>query len=212
MQNNLNSLLKVVISKPELHAKWLNTFSYLEYIGFRKIVKSQMAGDLDLETLGHMVEEGRHSLMLKKLAVKVGGSKFNTYATEFCLCRADGDAYFQDLDRACENHIKINAAPEKTARLTYLYVTWLVELRALSIYGAYQEALEASGLKPSLNGLLAEEGKHLSAVEKELFECDSNFDTRSYELHAVEKTLYQNYILALAREVLGSELFREAFT
>ena len=53
---------------PNLHARWLNMFSYLEYIGFRKIVKSQGAENLSLETLGHAVEEGRHALMLKKFA------------------------------------------------------------------------------------------------------------------------------------------------
>jgi SPX domain protein involved in polyphosphate accumulation len=37
----LEKCLAKILEDPNLHASWLNTFSYLEYVGFRKIVKSQ---------------------------------------------------------------------------------------------------------------------------------------------------------------------------
>lgn len=39
-QNRLEDLVERIVADPALHARWLNTFSYLEYVGIRKIVKS----------------------------------------------------------------------------------------------------------------------------------------------------------------------------
>jgi hypothetical protein len=52
-QDRLESLIGAVVADPALHARWLNTFSYLEYVGFRKIVKSQRAEVLTAAILGH---------------------------------------------------------------------------------------------------------------------------------------------------------------
>ena len=201
----LAKLLPIIVNNPDLHAKWLNTLSFLEYIGFRKIVKSQIAEQLDLETLGHAVEEGRHALLLKKRAVKTGGLNFKTYSAESLLCGTAAEAYFQSLDRACSDQLGVDMAPEKSTRLTYLYVTWLVELRALSVYGLYQEALAATGASPPLNGLLAEEDQHLTSVAQELLKSDIHFSARANDLKTIEETLYQNLISVLWQELMISE-------
>src|ERR1700730_12813184 len=74
-QDRLEDLIGAIVPDPALHARWLNTFSYLEYVGFRKIVKSQLAEVLAAAILGHACEEGRHALGLKKLAIKLGGAQ-----------------------------------------------------------------------------------------------------------------------------------------
>lgn len=205
MGDKLAILLTGIVSDSDLHAKWLNTFSYLEYIGFRKIVKSQGGDRLDAETLAHAVEEGRHALLLKKLALKTGGSKYNTYALDALLCGAEAEGYFQTLDNACESQVRFQAPNQDCVRLTYLYVTWLVELRALSVYGLYQEALRAAGIPAPLNGLLAEEDKHLGAVERELFALDPDFAERAAKLKEMEASLYQDFLFALARDLAPPE-------
>jgi hypothetical protein len=88
-QNRLEDLVERIVADPALHARWLNTFSYLEYVGFRKIVKSQRAEVLTAAILGHACEEGRHALGLKKLAIKLGGARFDSYAPE-TLLRGEG--------------------------------------------------------------------------------------------------------------------------
>jgi len=205
MNSNLHSLMRILVGNSELHARWLNTLSYLEYIGFRKIVKSQVADVLDLNTLGHAVEEGRHALLLKKLAVKKGGLQFNTYAAERLLCGEEAGEYFQALDRACECHLASDSTSKPVARLMYLYVTWLIELRALSVYGIYQESLTERGMQPPLNSLLGEEDRHLAEVEMELLKLDPSFTDRSKELRAIEEKLSQKFILAMSQEILGRQ-------
>ena len=51
-QDRLEDLIGAVVADTALHARWLNTFSYLEYVGFRKIVKSQRAEVLTAAILG----------------------------------------------------------------------------------------------------------------------------------------------------------------
>ena len=199
-QDRLESLIGAVVADPALHARWLNTFSYLEYVGFRKIVKSQRAEVLTAAILGHACEEGRHALGLKKLAIKLGGARFDSYAPEALLCGEEAEAYFQDLDQACAEAFAGRSEAER-GKLTYGYVTWLVERRALDVYGIYKKALGDSDVARKLGGLLAEETKHLADVEALLHIGDPEFSTRSKEFEAVEAALYQNFIDALTREL-----------
>jgi hypothetical protein len=201
IQNRLEDLIGAVVAGPVLHARWLNTLSYLEYVGFRKIVKSQRAEVLTAAILGHACEEGRHALGLKKIAIKLGGAQFDSYAPEFLLCGEDAEAYFQALDKACDEAFADRSEAER-GKLTYCYVTWLVERRALDVYGIYKKALGDSDIARKLGGLLAEETKHLADVEAMLHAGDPEFSTRSKEFEAVEAALYQNFIDALAREVV----------
>jgi hypothetical protein len=197
MPHTLTSLIQTIVSRQDLHARWLNTFSYLEYIGFRKIVKSQEADGLSAETLSHAVEEGRHALRLRKASLRLGGA--DNYKDESLLCRKEAEDYFQELDRSCAACLELDFPGAKGRRLTYVYVTWLVEVRALSVYGVYQNFLP--GDEVGLKGLLAEEEKHLRSVEEEL-QGDPDFSHRVRKLQEVEERLYQSYLSALEREVL----------
>jgi hypothetical protein len=201
----LEECLAKILDDPNLHASWLNTFSYLEYVGFRKIVKSQDSESMSLETLGHAVEEGRHALRLKRLAVKVGGQAFDSYRTEKLLCGGAAEAYFQKLDGYCES-LFADLSPSEKARLTYLYVTLLVELRALDVYGLYQKSMKARQLPFPLEGLLKEEEGHLRAVESELRIKDPQFLLRFSEIKKVEEKLYQDFVRALANCLLSNEV------
>jgi hypothetical protein len=189
-----------VVTDDHLHARWLNTFSFLEYIGFRKIVKSQRAEILNRSLLMHALEEGRHALLLKKLAVKLGGQAFDFYRQETMLCPDAAKTYFQELDHRCDAKFAHLDELER-AKLVYLYVTWLIERRALDVYGRYKKVLGDSDVAPKLNALLAEEVGHLRAVEAGIAAGDSEHAARSAEFEALESDLYQDFVSALVREL-----------
>src|SRR5271156_4542280 len=138
--DRLEALIAIVVKDDHMHARWLNTFSFLEYMGFRKIVKSQRAEVLNRSLLMHALEEGGHAFLLKKLAVKVGGKTFDFYAPETMLCFEGAKAYFQKLDHGCDAKFADRNDLDR-AKLVYLYVTWLIERRALDVYGRYQRVL-----------------------------------------------------------------------
>jgi hypothetical protein len=197
-ENCLEGLIGQIVADTALHARWLNTFSYLEYVGFRKIVKSQRAETLTAAILGHACEEGRHALGLKKLAVKLGGAGFDSYAPEFLLCGKEAETYFQDLDQFCDEAFADRSAEERV-RLAYAYVTWLIERRALDVYGLYKNVLGDSEIARKLGGLLAEETKHLADIEALLQAADPGFAARSKEFEVVENSLYEVFLAALTK-------------
>ena len=199
-QSQLGSLINTIVQDPHLHARWLNTFSFLEYVGFRKIVKSQRAEALNATILGHAIEEGRHALGLKKLAIKLGGKDFDLYAPQTMLCAQEAEAYFQDLDHGCEAAFADRSEAERT-KLTYLYVTWLIEVRALEVYGLYKQALSNAEIVARLEGLLSEEAGHLNEVEASLRANDPAFEARAREFKGKEAALYETFINALVREL-----------
>lgn len=199
-RDRLQASLSAIIADAGLHARWLNTFSFLEYIGFRKIVKSQRAEALTGAILSHALEEGRHALNLKKLAVKLGGPRFDSYAPDTLLCGEEAEAYFQDLDGGCEEAFLDRPEAERT-KLVYCYVTWLVERRALEVYGAYKEELAGSEIARKLESLLAEEVRHLAEVESWLKGEDPDFARRSKQFESFEEKLYGDFLTALAHEV-----------
>ncbi|ACK50065.1 conserved hypothetical protein [Methylocella silvestris BL2] len=201
--NRLEASIAAVVADANLHARWLNTFSYLEYVGFRKIVKSQRAEALTAEILTHALEEGRHALGLKKLALKVGGDAFAAYAPETMLCGEEAEDYFQSLDKGCDEVFAALPDAER-AKLVYCYVTWLIERRALDVYGVYKTALGASPIAGRIAGLLMEEEKHLSDINAEIAANDPEFATRAPKLEAMEAKLYETFIDRLVAELSRS--------
>jgi hypothetical protein len=197
--DRLASLVARVVADPQLHARWVNTFSFLEYVGFRKIVKSQQAETLSAEILAHALEEGRHAMSLKKLAIKIGGKAFDSYRADVLLCGEEAEGYFQTLDQACDAALQDQNEEQRSA-LVYLYVTWLVEIRALDVYSVYGKAVAPFGGAQGLDGLLAEEAQHLSRVESELQKRDLDFAMRSRAFSAIEAELYETVLSAFEAE------------
>lgn len=201
--NSLTGLMLRVVSDTDLHARWLNTLSYLEYIGFRKIIKSQDASHMNQQMLQHANEEGRHALLLKNICLKVGGPRYDTYHPAKLLKGPEAELYFQSVDAEAEALLSPIASGKELSRLTYLAVTWLIEVRALEVYGIYTEALRARGMSSPLASLLKEEERHLEEVEEKI--ADLIPERVRTDLEAMEFARYQEYLRALAME-LGGDL------
>lgn len=193
----LEDLIATIVKDRHLHARWLNTLSLLEYIGFRKIVKSQRAETLNAGILAHAAEESGHAVRLKKLAMHVGGPDFDSYAPEHLLCGEAAQDYFQSLDHQVEAQFGERSDGERT-KLTYLYVSWLIERRALAVYGVFKKTLAGSEIAKKLDGLLNEEVGHLRAAEAEIATHDLEHSVRAPQLVDLEAGLYETFIGALA--------------
>ncbi len=198
--DRLAAVIAAVVKDDRVHARFLNTFSFLEYIGFRKIVKSQRAEVLNRLLLTHALEEGRHAMVLKKLAMKLGGRDFDFYRAETMFCPEAAKTYFQELDHQCDAKFAQLGDLERS-KLVYLYVTWLIERRALDVYGSYRDILGSSDLAPRLNALLAEEVGHLRAVEAGIAAGDPEHAARSAQFEALEAALYRDFVTAMAHEI-----------
>ena len=192
-------ILQEVVARPEVHGKFLNTLSLLEYIGARKIMKSQEESRITPIVLAHMTEEIRHAQILKKLAIKVGGSSVQSYAEDSLLCGYEGRAYMQAIDRkACE------VVGEKNSWVNYLLTTLIVEERAQELYPFYDSLLVPLGLSGPLKGIFREEEEHLAQVIESLKSAGGLSETQ-LELVRQEERIYFTAFFAAVAEKLADE-------
>ncbi len=179
-----------------INAKFLNTLSVLEYAGARKIIKSQKAESLNLEILRHIAEEIRHARILKKMALQLSNQSLTTYRKEHLLA---GDAawdYIQSVDHFVEDEIK-----KPDPWIKYLYVTLLIEERAMEVYPLYSETLGQLGLAQPLQGLIAEEETHLKFTQRHILENDPESSKRLPQLRAFEKSQFDKFMISAHLEL-----------
>ena len=129
--------LAALCAEPETHARFLNTLSLLEHIGSRKIMTSQQEPQQD--TLKHLAEETRHAFFFKRAAEKTAGRPLD-YDPEHTLAGMSARQYMARLDAHIARDLP--GAPDPSA---YLYMSLIVELRAIWFYRLYHGVLTAQG-------------------------------------------------------------------
>ena len=194
-------LLRTIASKPSTHARFLNTVSMLEYIGARKIMKSQQADEMDMELLTHVSDESRPAWLVKRLAWQRERESTRTYAPECLLCGAEGEAYIQELDAAVKEELAgcgvEGDSPQSSGWLNYLYTSLLIEERAEHFYADYAVVLQEHKLGGALKALIKDETKHLIQMARRIKEVDPRGEERLSRLRVVEKRGFQAFEDAL---------------
>ena len=205
LSGKLKLVLKRIVSRRTLHGRWLNTLSFMEYIGTRKILKSLPAEILNETLLCHIHEEASHSLFFKRLARKVEGEDRlpaeggRCFRKEEMLTPAEGSIYFQSLDR------KSAELSGGSALLNYLYTTWTLETRATAVYLLYNRILKNAGAPFSLNPVLKDEKKHLQQVKHSIEKIDADCRARFKELKEFEEKAFSRFLQNLEKETLKPE-------
>jgi hypothetical protein len=199
------TLLKKIMNKPLIHARWLNSLSYLEYRGFRKIVRSRSTEEMTFDVLMHAAEEVRHSVFFKKQAIRIGGDSFEKFNEETLLCSKALKSYFFEIDTKSTFAIT-GVDTDLLSNAAYSLVTWLVEKRAMSIYEVYEELLEKSSASFSLSGILKEESLHLKEVGEsaEQFLVKNGFNTAL--ISQIEELEFNKLWSIIGAHVRDSEL------
>lgn len=194
----LKQLLPAIIACPKQHAKWLNTLSFLENCGARKIAACEHPTLVKEEMLKHAAEEFRHAHYLKRQIVKVSTESMETYAPSLMLGGVATLHYLERLDWLACRYLKsqgLNRAAIREA--AYLLVTYAIELRADELYRIYDEVLKKAGSKVAVKSILMEEKEHLNEMIAglEKMPSGSNYATQvcGYEAELAEKWI-QNLI------------------
>ncbi len=190
------SILKDIVQFPETHALFLNTLSLLEYIGARKIMKSQEESRITPTTLAHMTEEIRHAQIIKKLAVKIGGTAVKTYAEESLICGHEARAYIQAIDHAAQNVVGL-----KNSWVNYLLTTLVIEERAQELYPFYDDLLKPLGLGGPLRAIFREEEEHLEQVIQSLKENGGITETQIELVRQEERIYFTSFFAAVAEKI-----------
>lgn len=188
-------LLHHIVSNPFLHAKWLNTLSYLENCGARKISACEHPIEVSHEMLKHAAEEFRHALILKQQIRKVSELPFIDYRLESLLGGYATWHYLSLLDVWTSRYLIHHVNSLKT--LSYILVTYAIELRAKELYPLYQQVLIETSSKVSVRLIIYDEDQHLREMEEAIRKIPEG-EKMSTQICAYEETLYKKWLLALS--------------
>ncbi|MBC6415501.1 MAG: hypothetical protein GDA46_03825 [Bdellovibrionales bacterium] len=192
----LLNILEKITSDSSLHSRFLNTLSYLEYIGNRKMLKSLPSSILNHFFLDHINEESRHSLILKRLAQKVA-EKDMTFRSDEMIASERAYNYFQEVDHYS---LKFNF---KDPVLNYFYTSYAIEQRALLFYSLYNDTLKKKSFPFSLDVILNDEIKHLRLISEQIQKRDENWQNNLDEISQFEHKKYFSLLVDLEKSVFN---------
>ncbi|WP_348662926.1 hypothetical protein [Chlamydia vaughanii] len=176
------TVLERIVSCHELHSKWINTLSFLENCGAKKISASEHPTQVKKEVLKHAAEEFRHAFYLKTQIARITHEPFLNYSIENMLGGNSIKYYLQLLDlRTCKvlkNQYHFSGQKLKTT--AYVLVTSAIEMRASELYPIYHDVLKSSGSKITIKSIILEEQEHLEEMESELSTMPQASELLSY--------------------------------
>ncbi|MEJ5104318.1 hypothetical protein [Chryseobacterium sp. MYb328] len=196
-------LLKRIVQDGNTHAKWLNTLSFMENAGARKISKCEHPVMVTLIQLKHAAEEHRHAYYLKKQIGKIDPELCKTYENKELLAPIATRQYLHSLDiKACRYlQYVFQLTKEELKYAAYLFVTYAIEVRADELYPVYQEILTEESSKIMVKSIILEEEGHLEEMINQLNEFSENWQLHADHILEIEKDLHQQWINAITEEV-----------
>ncbi len=199
----LSLIIEKIVSDLTLHSKWLNTLSYMENAGARKISAAEHKEEVTLLILKHAAEEHRHAYYLKKQLAKLDENLCRTYNNHELLVPKHTRFYLNTLDvkvcRYLKKHFNLSGAKLKFA--AYLFVTYAIEVRADELYPIYQEVLTAKESKVTVKSIILEEEGHLEEMLNQLSEFSTDWEKHAQEIVQIEQIMFENWMITLQGEL-----------
>jgi len=200
---NIKPILENIVSDNVLHAKWLNTLSYMENAGAKKISASEHKEKVNLIILKHAAEEHRHAYYLKKQLDKLDGDLCKTYTSDELLAPNDTKFYLNALDVAVCRYLKqhFNLSGYELKFAAYLFVTYAIEVRADELYPVYQDVLTAAGSKVTVKSIILEEEGHLEEMLNQLRSFDTDWEKHAELVIKIEQDMFNSWMQNLNKQI-----------
>jgi hypothetical protein len=195
-------VLDLITDHHELHMKWLDTLSYIENLGARKLSFLQDPLCVSLDILKHAAEESRHAYYFKKKRTDLGG------ASEGKIILLGGSVsknYLRQLDLKILKLLKTYfpyQTKEDRDKMSYVLTTYASERRVGELYSDYQDIIEKKNLKLNLRTILAEEKQHLKEMEKKIIELNFGHVLKEKALQ-IEDELFKRFLKSIYQDSLN---------
>lgn len=199
----MNQTLRLIIANPELHAGWLNSLSFMENAGARKISACEDECMTGIIQLKHAAEEHRHAYYLKKQIGKLDVSGFQFYEEASMLAGKASKQYLHRLDIQVCRYLKseFQLSGQELKYAAYLFVTYAIEVRADALYPIYQEELSAAQSKVMVKSIILEEEGHLEEMISQLNDFHPDWESYANEVLMMEDKLFSDWLVAIVKDV-----------
>lgn len=202
LAKDLEEVLTYIVSDSELHSKFINSVSYLENCGARKIAACEHPTLVREEILKHASEEFRHAHYLKKQIKRVTQTEFLDYSLDTIVGGFATLQYLDRLDLFASRYMRkaLKLPLRETIDRAYLLVTYAIELRAEMFYPIYHKALKANGSKVTVKSILLEEEEHLAEMRRGISAIPDGF-AHAEKVCEYEEVLFRKWFEALTKEL-----------
>jgi rubrerythrin len=203
---NIKPILENIVNDNTLHAKWLNTLSYMENAGAKKISASEHKENVSLIILKHAAEEHRHAYYLKKQLDKLEGGLCRTYTNDELLTPNHTKFYLNALDVAVCRYLKqhFNLSGYELKFGAYLFVTYAIEVRADELYPVYQEVLTHTGSRVTVKSIILEEEGHLEEMLNQLKTFSADWEKHAEIVIKIEQEMFEEWMGNLKNAIMRS--------
>ncbi|WP_100934104.1 hypothetical protein [Candidatus Chlamydia corallus] len=200
-------VLREIVASDDWHAQWINTLSFLENSGAKKISASEHPTEVKEKVLKHASEEFRHAHYLKTQIPKISRTPLPDYSSKNLLGGLLTKYYLQLLDlktcRVLKNQYYLSGQTLKTS--AYILVTYAIELRASELYLLYHNILKNARSKITIKSIILEEQGHLQEMERELKDLPHGDELLGYACQFEGKLCLQ-FVEKLENMIFGSPL------
>ncbi|RXK86210.1 hypothetical protein [Filimonas effusa] len=198
----MQDLLSKIVGDDELHARWLNTLSFMENAGARKISACEATEEVSLMQLKHAAEEHRHAYYLKKQISKLSDQLCATYRPQELLAAYATRRYLHRLDVQVCRYLKqrLGLSGQLLKDAAYLLVTYAIEVRADALYPEYQQVLSEAGHKVTVKSIILEEEGHLEEMLAQLRLFSDIWEQHASIAQQLEQALFTEWWLAVTQE------------
>lgn len=189
---NWKQQIRKFMEFPEMHYLWQKSLSYLEYIGYRKMMKSLPQPIETNQAFQHISDEIRHSFLFQKLADKSLESL--DYAPKFGnVLIGMAEDYFQALDAKIDDWVEKNFTSKNT-EYCYILTSYVIEKRAMEVYPFYQAQLLEDPARHVVTQIIKDEKDHLASLEDKMFSIPKLKKIMDSEVWSYEEEIFQNYM------------------
>lgn len=186
------ALLDRIASDTDLQPRLLNSLSMLEHMGSHRIMATQHGALVGQATLRHLAEECQHAFFMKRQAEKAAGRVLEFTAGDL-LAPSSARGYFRRLEASLFRRLAL----EGSGSGCYLYMSLIVEFRAVWFYSLFQQSLTRAGQNLSLKRLLGEEQNHLTDMAERLEHAGEWSAARVEGFVRLEHALYERLLGSL---------------
>jgi len=200
---DIQNVLRCIVQQDELHARWLNTLSFMENAGARKISQCEHPTEVSIIQLKHAAEEHRHAYYLKKQIGKLGTAICSTYEDKYLIAPVYTKQYLHQLDIKSCRYLKetFNLSGAALKHAAYLFVTYAIEVRADELYPIYQHTLDTMKSKVMVKSIILEEEGHLEEMIDQLAQFSPLWEQYANNIQAIERALHTEWISAIASQL-----------
>lgn len=192
----MKKVLQAIVDDPSLEARWLNTLSLLEYTAARKISKTVFLSHPSLDVLKHFADETHNAYIFKHLSQVVSKGRCHEY-----LCGDEAVSYFQMLDGSISDCLSEVISKDEPHH-NYLFITYLVERRAMELYNLYMRTTHHSEVQEEVRRVLLEDTARRSFIEKKVERILTKKGVKNFDYcEAIEESLYLIFVEALRKQI-----------